>query len=49
MSTGGDVSEQVVRDSMIIFEELTKIAGHLAKETVAFLAALIKREWPNVR
>lgn len=47
MSTGGDVSEQVVRDSMIIFEELTKIAGHLAKETIAFLAALIKREWQN--
>ncbi len=45
MSTGGDVSEQVVRDSMIIAEELAKIAGHLAKETLALLAALLQREW----
>jgi hypothetical protein len=30
---------------MIIFEELAKIAGHLAKETLALLAALLRREW----
>ena len=44
MSTGGDVSEQIVRDGMVVFEELAKIAGGLAKEAIALLAALIKRE-----
>lgn len=44
MSTGGDVSEQIVRDGMIVFEELAKIAGSLTKEAIALLAALIKRE-----
>lgn len=44
MSTGGDVSEQLVRDGMIVFEELAKIAGSLSKEGIALLAALIKRE-----
>ncbi len=44
MSTGGDVSEQIVRDGMIVFEELAKIAGGLSKEAIALLAALLKRE-----
>ena len=44
MSTGGDVSEQIVRDGMIVFEELTKIAGHLTKETIGLIAALINHE-----
>jgi len=44
MSTGGDVSEQMVRDGMIVAEEIAKIAGHLAKEAIALLIALIKRE-----
>lgn len=44
MSTGGDVSEQIVRDGMIVFEEGAKIVAHLTKETIALLAALIRRE-----
>ena len=44
MSTGGDVSEQLVRDGMVVFEELAKIAGNLTKEAIALLFALIKRE-----
>lgn len=44
MSTGGDVSEQIVRDGMIVLEELAKITGSLSKEAVALLAALIRRE-----
>ncbi len=44
MSTGGDISEQLVRDGMVVMEELAKVAGHLTKEAIALLAALIKRE-----
>jgi hypothetical protein len=30
---------------MVIAEDLAKIAGHLTKETLALLAALLRREW----
>lgn len=44
LNVGGDVSEHIVRDGMIVFEELAKIAGGLTKETIALIIALIKRE-----
>lgn len=44
MSTGGDVSEQIVRDGMIVYEEIAKIVGNLAKEAIAFIFALLKKE-----
>lgn len=44
MNGGGDVSEQLVRDGMVVFEELAKLAGGLTKETIALIAALIRRE-----
>lgn len=44
MSTGGDVSEQLVRDGMVVAEEVAKIAGSLSKEAIALIIALIKRE-----
>jgi hypothetical protein len=43
-TSGGDVSEQMVRDGMIVAEEIAKVAGHLAKETIALIIALLKRE-----
>lgn len=44
MSTGGDVSEQMVRNGMIVFEEVAKISGKLSKEVIALIVALLKRE-----
>lgn len=44
LNVGGDVSEHIVRDGMIIIEEGSKIFAHLTKEAIMFLLALAKSD-----
>ncbi|MDL2294305.1 PcfB family protein [Ruminococcaceae bacterium OttesenSCG-928-D13] len=41
---GGDISEQVVRDAMVVFEEMAKLGFAGGKEVIIFLVAMAKRE-----
>lgn len=41
---GGDISEQIVRDAMAVFEELVKLGFAGGKEAIIFLAAVAKKE-----